>query len=46
MDTKNNNLVWHGWGTRIVDNSDIDLTEQGINDAVYKIMKAFLPAKK
>jgi hypothetical protein len=46
MDAKNNNLVWRGWGTRVVDNSDIDLTEQGINDAVYKIMKAFPPIKK
>jgi hypothetical protein len=46
MDAKSNNLVWRGWGIRTVDNSDIDLTEQEINDAVDKIMKAFPPTKK
>ena len=46
MDTKNNNLVWRGWGTRIIDNRDIELREQEINDAVYKIKKAFPPSKK
>ncbi len=46
MDAKNNNLIWRGWGTTTIDNSDIDLTEEKINDAVYKILKEFPPTKK
>ncbi len=45
MDAKNNNLIWRGWGTAILDNGDIDLREEEINDAVYKILKEFPPTK-
>jgi hypothetical protein len=45
MDANNNNLIWRGWGTAILDNGDIDLTEEKINHAVYKILKEFPPNK-
>lgn len=45
MDAKNNNLIWRGWGTSVMDSSDIDLTEEEINVAVYKILKEFPPTK-
>ncbi len=46
MDSKNNNLVWRGWGISTLNDSDIELTEDKINEAVYKIMKQFPPTKK
>jgi Domain of unknown function (DUF4136) len=45
MDAKNNNLIWRGWGTEVLNTNDIDLTEAEINDAVYKILKEFPPTK-
>jgi hypothetical protein len=45
MDAKNNNLIWRGWGTAVLNDSTIDLTEEEINDAVYKILKEFPPTK-
>ena len=45
MDANNNSLIWRGWGTAILENGDIDLTEEKINDAVYKILKEFPPNK-
>lgn len=43
MDAKNNNLVWRGWGVSTLNDNDIALTEDKINEAVYKIMKQFPP---
>jgi hypothetical protein len=43
MDSKNNNLIWRGWGTEVLNTNDIDLTEAVINDAVFKILKEFPP---
>jgi hypothetical protein len=43
MDAKNNNLIWRGWGTEVLDGSNIDLTEADINEAVYKILNEFPP---
>jgi hypothetical protein len=45
MDASNKNLLWRGWGTSVID-GPIDLTEEQINDAVSKILKAFPPSKK
>jgi Domain of unknown function (DUF4136) len=45
MDAKNNNLIWRGWGTSVLNSNDIDLTEAEISEAVYKILKEFPPTK-
>jgi hypothetical protein len=45
MDAKNNNLIWRGWGTEVLDTNDIDLSEAAINEAVFKILKEFPPTK-
>jgi Domain of unknown function (DUF4136) len=45
MDAKNNNLIWRGWGISVLDSNDIELTEDEINEAVYKILKEFPPTK-
>lgn len=45
MDSKNNNLIWRGWGISVLNDSDVSLTEDEINDAVIKILKEFPPSK-
>lgn len=45
MDAKNNNLIWRGWATEVMDTYEVELTEKEINNAVYKILKEFPPIK-
>jgi Domain of unknown function (DUF4136) len=46
MDPKNNNLVWRGWASSILEVDEIDLSEQKINAAITKILAEFPPASK
>lgn len=46
MDANTNNLVWRGWGVSAIDSDDVDLAEEKINNAVYKILSEFPPTKK
>ncbi len=45
MDAKNNNLVWRGWASSVLNDNDIDLSETKITEAVLKILQQFPPSK-
>ncbi|MFY8036250.1 MAG: DUF4136 domain-containing protein, partial [Cyclobacteriaceae bacterium] len=45
MDAKNNNLVWRGWASSVLNDNDIDLSETKITEAVMKILQQFPPSK-
>jgi len=46
MDAKNNNLIWRGWATEVLNNRNLQLTEKEIAEAVYEILKEFPPKHK
>jgi len=41
MDSKNNNLIWRGWGVSALGLNSESLSEEEINDAVVAILKEF-----
>ncbi len=45
MDAKNNNLIWRGWASEVLNNNDPELTEKEIAEAVYSILKQFPPKR-
>jgi hypothetical protein len=46
MDAKNNNLIWRGWATEVLNNRNLQLTEKEIAEAVYEILKEFPPKRR
>jgi hypothetical protein len=46
MDAKNNNLIWRGWATEVLNNNYPELTEKEIAESVYEILKGFPPKRE
>jgi hypothetical protein len=46
MDAKNNNLIWRGWASEVLNNEVPELTEKEIAESVYEILTEFPPKHK